>query len=136
MEIRKLNLCLLVFLLAVLAGCKSDSASVELVESEVRSQIENKIQNEFNDPDDTRFRKSSFSSYDPETLQFIGGFIPEATSFMLCGEVNGKNRFGSFSGFKPFAALYFPPLDAESAPDIDVTYEGHHQFKSISKDCP
>ncbi|MDR9468602.1 MAG: hypothetical protein RI559_10170 [Marinospirillum sp.] len=124
------------FLVVTLSGCKSDSNSVELVESEVESQVENEIQNEFNDPADTRFRKGSFSSYDPETLEFIGGFIPEATSFMFCGEVNGKNRYGSFSGFKKFAALYSPPLDADSGPDIDVTYEGNHQFKSISKDCP
>lgn len=136
MGIQKVALLLVILLAVALTGCKSDSSSTRLVESEVKSQVESEISKRFNDPGSTRFRHGGFSSYDPEERKFVDEFIPGATSLMYCGEVNGKNRFGSFSGFTRFAALYSPPLDSESGPDIDIVFDGNHQFASFSRDCP
>ena len=135
MGIQKLFLLLAALLLVTLAGC-SGSDSVVLVESEVRDQIKNKISQEFPDPGNTRFDQVSFSSYDPEEKKFVSEFIPEATSLMFCGQVNGTNRFGGSTGPRKFAALYSPPLDSESEPDVEVVFENHHLFSSFSRDCP
>jgi len=135
MDIRKLSLLFAALLLVMLAGC-SGSDSVVLVESEVRDQIKNKIKQEFQDPGNTRFNQVGFSSYDPEEKKFVSEFIPQATSLMFCGQVNGTNRFGGSTGFREFAAIYSPPLDSESEPDIEVVFENHHLFSSFSRDCP
>ena len=37
---------------------------------------------------------------DPESAQFQNAFV--STSSVVCGEVNAKNSFGGYSGFKRF----------------------------------
>ncbi|WP_114416578.1 hypothetical protein [Marinospirillum perlucidum] len=124
-----------VVLMAVfLTACGSEEPQ-GLLEDQVRQQIRQYLAEEYRDPDAIRFRNEGFSSYDLETATFIGGFLPQATSFMFCGEVNGKNEFGAYTGNKKFALIYLAATDSEQAPDIDIAYKGTHLYSSYSQDC-
>ncbi|SFB87540.1 hypothetical protein SAMN05660443_0664 [Marinospirillum celere] len=119
-----------------LSACKSDPNRVHHVEDEVRETIKAQISQQYREPEATRFRVQEIASYDPNASEFVKEFISNATSYMLCGEVNGKNRFGSYGGYKHFAALYLSALDEGGDPEVDVMYQGNPGFDSFASDCP
>jgi hypothetical protein len=48
---------------------------------------------------------------DPETVQFRGLFISGKAMPVLCGEVNGKNSYGAYVGFRRFYSTGKPMLN-------------------------
>lgn len=53
--------------------------------------------------------------------QFYHGFDPDAASYYVCGEVNGKNRFGGYAGFTGFHAFIYYDSQEEKLEGAAVT---------------
>lgn len=136
MKLRSSRWLVAVGLPLLLSGCFFESDAPTLDENQVREEVKSHIKEDFFDPSSARFVEVAFSSYDPETQQFIDEFLPEATSLMMCGQVSGRNRFGGSTGLNRFAALYSPAMDADTPADIEVVYERHHLYETFAKDCP
>src|SRR5687768_17578248 len=74
---------------------------------------------DLNDPDSARFRDLELKSYEAPIFQRDGlafvqeggwrGFLDlisyDPTGLQLCGQINGKNKFGAYVGYKPFTAM-------------------------------
>lgn len=63
----------------------------------------------------------TLSFKDPETVQYRGLFISGKALPVLCGELNGKNSYGAYVGFRRFYATGKPSLnEVEPARDAFV----------------
>lgn len=74
---------------------------VTLLKLEGRKAMEGGIRNQMKDPESTNFRNfAHFASYAelPPTPESI------PLTQVICGEVNAKNSYGAYAGFKDFVA--------------------------------
>lgn len=77
------------FLIALitLAGCKpNDEKAIELAKKEIAANTR--------DPDSSKFRFVRFVQKKEASDGTVSGYV--------CGQINGKNAFGAYSGFTPF----------------------------------
>lgn len=98
----------------LLAGC--GNADIETARSAVKQQL--------NDPSSAEFRNE-------KVYHDVRGLV-------VCGEVNAKNRFGGYTGYKPYVvdALNSVPsanLSAESEMDIKITCQLAEQNDRIKR---
>lgn len=72
-----------------------------------------------------RFAKDSLtrSFKDPSSVQYRGLFISGKPMLVLCGEVNGKNSYGAYVGFRRFYATGKPMLDSIESPSERYVFE-------------
>ncbi|HHM1858452.1 hypothetical protein Q5N06_17950 [Klebsiella pneumoniae] len=71
----------------VLAGCKPGSdKAIELAKKEIAADTR--------DPDSSKFRYVRFIQKEESQDGTVSGYV--------CGQINGKNAFGAYSGFTPF----------------------------------
>lgn len=47
------------------------------------------------------------SMIDPESARYRNLFLSELATQALCGEINGKNRYGGYVGFQKFYSIPF-----------------------------
>lgn len=59
------------------------------------------ITNILKDPDSARFRFPL-----PPIAGSISTMVLRQSGYFLCGEVNGRNSYGGFTGFKPFLVIF------------------------------
>jgi hypothetical protein len=79
-----------VLLSAVAIGCSNESAS--------------------ENPEIALKRVVAQNLKDPDSAQFRSLYLHKTKKrHILCGEVNGKNAFGGYGGFKPFVVVGGPP---------------------------
>ncbi|SXB50456.1 Uncharacterised protein [Klebsiella pneumoniae] len=78
---------LLLIAIIALAGCKpSADKAIELAKREIAADTR--------DPDSSKFRYVRFIKKQDTQDGAIAGYV--------CGQINGKNAFGAYSGFTPF----------------------------------
>ncbi|HFT7037083.1 TPA: hypothetical protein ACXE54_003484 [Klebsiella michiganensis] len=78
---------LLLIAIIALAGCKpSADKAIELAKKEIAADTR--------DPDSSKFRYVRFIQKEEAQDGAIVGYV--------CGQINGKNAFGAYSGFVPF----------------------------------
>jgi hypothetical protein len=67
---------------------------------------------------------------DPKSADFRNTFA--AKSGVVCGEVNSKNRFGGYVGFREF---YYDPAaqDAEIDPNESLSQDAREMFGNITE---
>lgn len=83
--------------------------------------------------DASEFRKNApamlmVSMFDPDSAQLRGVFTGsdngKPSTNIACGELNGKNRFGAYVGFKQFiVAPEFGVTDIEPEPALDPSWK-------------
>ncbi len=61
---------------------------------------------------------------DPSTAQYRGLFLSGEAMPVLCGEVNAKNSYGAYVGFRRFYATGKPFLNSVESPKSDMVFEG------------
>ncbi len=64
--------------------------------------------------------------YDPSSAQFRNLRV---SGDFLCGEVNGKNRFGAYVGFRPFAGV------PKHGPSSVIIVEEGKSFAEFAQFC-
>lgn len=74
------------------------------------------------------------SLFDPKAAEFRNITVSEVDSKVLCGEVNGKNRFGAYTGFTYFVALHFTKDIWYISIDSSIK-EDHETYVRLSKQC-
>lgn len=57
--------------------------------------------------------------------------VPPFNGVIVCGEVNGKNRYGAYTGFASFYALGTPEFG--SPPSVEI--EGDYNHTLIKEQC-
>lgn len=75
---------------------------------------------------------------DPASAQFREVTFKESTR-AVCGEVNGKNSYGGYVGFTPFAyeesgIVHLVPTSISSA-DFDSLVRGQKELSAVQKFC-
>jgi hypothetical protein len=72
-----------------------------------------------------QFAKDSLtrSFKDPGSVQFRGLFVSGKALHVLCGEVNGKNSYGAYVGFRRFYATGKSMLDSIESPSERFVFE-------------
>tara|TARA_B100000749_G_C18387913_1_gene448917 strand:+ start:245 stop:748 length:504 start_codon:yes stop_codon:yes gene_type:complete len=84
------------------AGAADEGAEPVEVEPTIDEQARELVAKSLLDPESARFRnvvRRPFSTGTNSVPDDLGGFI-------YCGEVNGKNAFGGYAGFKTFAIAF------------------------------
>jgi hypothetical protein len=111
-----------VALAGVLAGCGSSDKPAQTPQENVASAI----------PDDADFRLAVDNQLsDPRSAQFED---VEVGSNAICGEINAKNQFGGYTGFKAFVfERKTKRLWVEDSADADAAYE---QIMNAMRSCP
>lgn len=122
-HMRKLTITVAIILLLATAavGIRTYSKNQHEIQEAVL-RMKKEITIDFHDPESARFRDirlyslngsinerftsldlKSLKSFDLNTLSYIFSYDPQA--FQLCGEVNAKNGFGAYVGYKKFNVL-------------------------------
>lgn len=84
----------LVVLLALLPVAADAQGTRSLTDEALKQHAQNKVKYDLLDPDATQFREIElFSRTNPETGE---------VSRIVCGQFNGKNAYGAYTGFKRF----------------------------------
>lgn len=119
--------------LMFLLGCSDTTADTEKQKEEIEKRILKHITKDYYDPESVRLRNTGLSTFNGRTIKIEKGFIPDMGSHTYCGEINGKNRFGAYVGYRKFAAIY---VENEDGISIEVTYKEDHFYDTFSKECP
>ena len=111
------------FLIAIvaLAGCKpSADKAVELARKEIAADTR--------DPDSSKFRYVRFIQKEEARDGTVAGYV--------CGQINGKNAFGAYSGFTPF--ILEIKMKSKGAFSNSVTYSvyGKQIFTEFGRSTP
>jgi hypothetical protein len=61
---------------------------------------------------------------DPSSAQYRGMFVSGEAMPVLCGEVNAKNSYGAYVGFRRFYATGKPFLNSVESAKSDMVFEG------------
>lgn len=89
------------------------------------------IQN-FYDPESALFRDLvlvSFRSSEKSDANFYyRGFFTDAEHYYVCGQVNGKNRFGAYVGYKSFNARVMFYTSSDKLDGFGMTDPGWSSF--------
>jgi hypothetical protein len=73
------------------------AATAQSREAKIVALAQKNVRDKLKDPDSANFRN----------VELHAGAKPEAGSVYVCGEVNSKNSYGGYVGFRPFMTLVF-----------------------------
>ncbi len=112
---------------ALLLGCnneqnassKKEQAADAEMKAQVTSFLKEQISSTLKDPSSAQFKDAHLYQ---TTLRFKSGKELTAGGGVLCGEINGKNSFGAYIGFRPFISkASFSNLDGKLIKDTIYT---------------
>jgi hypothetical protein len=86
-------------------------------------QVKQNLERDLFDPSSAQYRNVQVVPFGPRVPLPPG--VPQPRSVIYCGEINAKNRFGAYVGFRHFSAVP-EPMGPDDHADIDDPSMQYH----------